>query len=133
MRSCPAAALAPILAVPGAAFYSLQKDACDATPAGLDNLAPDLNDFADTAAAIAAMDLVIAVDTAVAHLAGGLGKPVWVLLGQSADWRYLIGRDDSPWYPTMRLFRRTGGESWLAICERVADRLTTHIDNGRPW
>jgi tetratricopeptide (TPR) repeat protein len=133
MRSCPAAALAPITAIPGAGFYSLQKDATDATPDGMTDLAPHLNDFADTAAAIAALDLVITVDTAAAHLAGGLGKPVWVLLGRGADWRYLTGREDSPWYPTMRLYRRMNEMGWQALCERVARHLNRLISDGRPW
>ncbi len=71
----------------------------------LTDLAPGLGTFADTAAAIDQLDLVIGVDTAVVHLAGAMGKPVWMLWRMPADWRWLEGRDDSPWYPTMRLFR----------------------------
>ena len=87
------------------------------------DLAPDLGDFADTAAAIANMDLVISVDTAVAHLAGALGTMVWTLLPFNPDWRWMLGRDDSPWYPSMRLFRQEKREDWEGVIERVAAEL----------
>jgi len=87
------------------------------------DLAPDLGDFADTAAAIANMDLVISVDTAVAHLAGALGTMVWTLLPFNSDWRWMLGRDDSPWYPSMRLFRQEKREDWEGVIERVAAEL----------
>jgi ADP-heptose:LPS heptosyltransferase len=93
---------------------------------GVVDLSPELGDFADTAAAIEALDLVISVDTAVAHLAGALAKPVWVLLGFSADWRYLMDREDSPWYPTMRLFRQSRRGDWAGLAERVASALAHH-------
>ena len=76
------------------------------------DLTGEIKDFADTAALIEQLDLVISVDTAVAHLAGALGKPVWVLLPCVPDWRWLLMRDDSPWYPTMRLFRQTCQGNW---------------------
>jgi Glycosyltransferase family 9 (heptosyltransferase) len=82
-----------------------------------------LRDFADTAALIAELDLVIAVDTAVAHLAGALGKPVWVLLAHAPDWRWMLGRNDSPWYPTMRLFRQATPGDWSQVIVRVRDEL----------
>jgi ADP-heptose:LPS heptosyltransferase len=87
-----------------------------------------LKDFADTAGLIAEMDMVIAVDTAVAHLAGATGKPVWVLLhtGETArppEWRWLLNRDDSPWYPTMRLYRQTTPGDWTTPIERLANDL----------
>ena len=103
--------------VPGTSFASLQfgPHAADlkqlsrrARP--IDDLSPDLTDFADTAAAITALDLVITVDTSVAHLAGALGKPVWVLTPWVTHWRWMLVREDSPWYPTMRLFRQQKGE-----------------------
>jgi len=87
------------------------------------DLAPDLGDFADTAAAITNMDLVISVDTAVVHLAGALGTMVWTLLPFNSDWRWMLGRDDSPWYPSMRLFRQEKREDWEGIIERVAAEL----------
>ena len=87
------------------------------------DLAPDLGDFADTAAAIANMDLVISVDTAVAHLAGALGTMVWTLLPFNSDWRWMLGRDDSPWYPSMRLFRQEKRKDWEGVIERVAAEL----------
>jgi len=83
------------------------------------DLSPHLRDFAATAAAIELMDLVISVDTSVAHLAGALGKPVWLLLPFAPDWRWMLGRDDSPWYPTMRLFRQTRIGDWSAVVEKL--------------
>jgi ADP-heptose:LPS heptosyltransferase len=84
----------------------------------------ELNDFADTAGLINALDLVITVDTAVAHLAGALGKPVWVLLPMCADWRWLTERSDSPWYPSMRLFRQTQWGDWDQVVQNVVRALT---------
>jgi ADP-heptose:LPS heptosyltransferase len=84
-------------------------------------LLPDDPDFLDTAAAVAALDLVIAVDTANAHLAGALGRPVWLLIDAVPDWRWLHERDDSPWYPTMQLFRRE--REWADTFDRVAAAL----------
>ena len=83
------------------------------------NLGPELEDFADTAAVISQLDLVICVDTAVAHLAGALGKPVWLMLQKDPDWRWMLEREDSPWYPTMRLFRQRGYGDWSEVIERV--------------
>ena len=87
------------------------------------DLGPRLADFGDTAAVVERLDLVISVDTAVAHLAGALGRPVWVMLGFAADWRYLLEREDSPWYPTMRLFRQESPGDWLSLTRRIADAL----------
>jgi ADP-heptose:LPS heptosyltransferase len=87
------------------------------------DLRKDLKDFADTAALIANLDLIIAVDTAVVHLAGAMGKPVWVLVPFVPDWRWLLNRDDSPWYPTMRLFRQRKLGDWLGMIERVERAL----------
>ena len=127
IRSVPLAALAPLAGLSGAAFYSLQKGAAAqqaaTAPFPLVDLAPHLDDFVDTAAAIAALDLVVTVDTAVAHLAGALGKPVWLLLSCVPDWRWLLGRDDSPWYPTARLFRQPAAGKWAAVAEQVAAAL----------
>jgi ADP-heptose:LPS heptosyltransferase len=89
------------------------------------NLAPDLHSFGDTAAVIDQLDLVISVDTAVLHLAGALGKPAWALIPFAPDWRWLLNREDSPWYPTLRLFRQTKPGQWPDVIERVTTSLET--------
>jgi hypothetical protein len=128
-RSIPFARLAPLLAVAGTRFVSLQKDvrAADTDAfrhcGGIIDVGADVHDFADTAAVIANLDLVISVDTAVAHLAGAMGRPVWVLLPRTPDFRWLIDRDTSPWYPSARLFRKAGTDSWDAVIARVAAEL----------
>jgi ADP-heptose:LPS heptosyltransferase len=83
----------------------------------------DLRDFADSAALVANLDLVITVDTATAHLAGALGKPVWILTPFNPDWRWLTKREDTPWYPTARLFRQTAPNEWGDTIERIASEL----------
>jgi tetratricopeptide (TPR) repeat protein len=88
----------------------------------------DLKNFSDTAALLDLMDLVVTVDTSVAHLAGAMGKPVWILLPFSPDWRWLLERDDSPWYPTARLFRQPEIGNWPAVVARVANELRSVID-----
>jgi len=129
-RSIKLALLAPLGQVPGVRFFSLQKgDAAaqaEARPPGMElvDWTVELKDFADTAALIANLDLVIAVDTAVAHLAGALGKPVWTLLPFVPDWRWLLEREDSPWYPTMRLFRQSSWGDWDSVIMRVAEALS---------
>ena len=90
---------------------------------GIVHFGEQLRDFSDTAALIANLDLVISVDTAVAHLAGALAKPVWVLLPFVPDWRWLLDRDDSPWYPTMRLFRQDESRTWDNVIARVSATL----------
>ncbi|HLI22491.1 MAG TPA: tetratricopeptide repeat protein [Stellaceae bacterium] len=128
-RSLPLAALAPLARVPNTAFFALQKGAAvgqaEEAPAGmrLEILSPLLGDFADTAAAIMALDLVVTVDTSVAHLAGALGKPVWILLPYAPDWRWLEARSDSPWYPTARLFRQDKTRRWASVIAAVAAEL----------
>jgi len=138
-RSMRLSQLRPVLEVAGVGFVSLQKgagaeQATDAVLAGVEwlDLGPELADFADTAAVIAQLDLVICVDTAVAHLAGAMGKPVWVMLPQPADFRWLEGREDSPWYPTMRLFRQSRRDEWSDVVERVAAALQEWVRNGAP-
>jgi hypothetical protein len=86
-------------------------------------LGRDLEDFQDTAAAMKNLDLVVSVDTSVAHLAGALGIPVWLALHFPAEWRWLMGREDSPWYPTMRLFRQTSPGQWEDVFRRIAEAL----------
>lgn len=125
-RSMTPDRLAPLLAVPGVAFFSLHKDppgSASGDPPGVVPLGPLLHDFGDAAAAVANLDLVITVDTAAAHLAGGLGVPVWTLLPFSPDWRWMLERTDSPWYPTMTLFRQPASGDWGAVVAAVATRL----------
>ena len=127
-RSCNLSQFLPLLDVSGVSFYSLQKEVSDADRALLNvtpivDLSPHFADLADTAAAIAKLDLVITVDTAVAHLAGALGKPVWILLAFSPDWRWLLDREDSPWYPSARLFRQHQRGDWEDVFDRVAQAL----------
>jgi len=137
-RSCPQAALEPLLNIPGVCFQSLQYGwRPGSEPSAWSNVTPlgdEVDDFADTADVIAGLDLVISVDTSVAHLAGAMGKPVWLLLGRHSDWRWLLHRDDTPWYPTMRLFRMTevdgpGGDaaSWRNVVATVADQLRAYV------
>jgi len=132
-RSLALAQLAPVLAVPGATFVGLQVGEARAEIAALPpelrvhDLAPQLADFAATAAALARLDLVIAVDTAVAHLAGALGRPLWLLVASGNDWRWLHARGDSPWYPTARLFRQARHADWTAALAQMADALRDRI------
>jgi hypothetical protein len=128
-RSITLAHYAPLAGVAGVHFVSLQKGAPAAQtatpPAGLriDDWTHELNDFADTAALIEALDLVITVDTSVAHLAGALGKPVWILNRFDSCWRWLTQRDDSPWYPTARLFRQPKPGDWDSVIDKVVAAL----------
>ena len=127
-RSVDLAALAPLFEVAGVSFASLQvgpSAAALAAPGApkIAQVLPEHADFAETAGVIAALDLVIAVDTSVAHLAGALAKPTWVLLPSVTDWRWLIGRENNPWYPTMRLFRQQDDEPWTQVIARVTAAL----------
>jgi len=128
-RSLPLAQLSPLSAVEGVTFFALQKGAAvseaERAPVGMkiEILDPLLSDFADTAAAIMALDLVISVDTSVAHLAGALGRPIWLLLPFAPDWRWLEARGDSPWYPTARLFRQSEPQRWESVVAAVAEAL----------
>jgi tetratricopeptide (TPR) repeat protein len=132
-RSIPFARLGPLTGVAGANFVSLQKDvrAADADDfarcGNLIDLRNELRDFADTAAIIANLDLVITVDTAVAHLAGAMGKPVWVLLPRVPDFRWLLDRATSPWYPGARLFRKGQADTWDDVIASVASELAARI------
>ena len=123
-RSVPAGLFSAFTGLPGIQCWGLQVGPAAAnTPEGLVNLADELVDFAETAGAVGALDLVVTVDTAVAHLAGSLGKPVWVLLAYAADWRWLLDRADTPWYPAMRLFRQARPGEWEHVMERAAREL----------
>jgi tetratricopeptide (TPR) repeat protein len=127
-RSCPLAALAPLAAIPDVTFYGLQKgpQANQTVPAGmrLIQMGDELHDFADTAGLVSNLDLVISVDTSVVHLAGGMGRPVWTLLSERTELRWLRDRTDSPWYPTMRLFRQSARGDWDSVITRVAEALS---------
>ena len=123
-RSLAPDQLTEVLAVPGVRFVSLQKDG-PALPSGAPvvDVMAEMADFADTAALVANLDLVIAVDTAVAHLAGALGKTVWLLDRFDPDWRWMTGRRDSPWYPTMRIYRQPAPGDWESVLAEVARDL----------
>ena len=127
--------LLPLLDIE-ASFVSLQKElrsgetemleSCDMLQFG-----KDLGDFSDTAALISQLDLVISVDTSVAHLAGALGKPVWILLTRAPDWRWLLNREDSPWYPAARLFRQSDSREWSSVVAQVRDALLEFVGGHR--
>jgi hypothetical protein len=132
-RSFELAAAAPLARLPGVTLVSLQKgpgsdqlaqvDFCGQVLQLTDPWDVGAEEILDTAALMTALDLIVTSDTATAHLAGALGLPVWVVLAASADWRWLTDRDDSPWYPTMRLFRQTETRVWPEVFERVAREL----------
>ena len=129
-RSMPLARLAPLANTGDAVFVSLQKP-MPTTDLGSVRLFPgmfdlqhDLTDFGETAAVIENLDLVITVDTSMGHLAGALGKPVWIMVPKAADWRWMLDRSDSPWYPTARLFRQDKPGAWDPVIESVRTALT---------
>ena len=136
-RAAPLAAYAPLAAIPGVRLISLQKgcgvEQLADLPAGMRveslgegfDAGPDA--FIDTAAAMANLDLVVTCDTSVAHLAGALARPTWVALKQDAEWRWLRDRDDSPWYPTMRLFRQTQRADWCGVFAEMAAAVRTMV------
>lgn len=129
IRSVDPARFRPLFEVPGTRFYALQVGAradgfrAIEGPETLHDLAPAIDDFADTAALVAQLDLVITVDTALAHLAGGLARPVWVLVPFARTYLWLASRDDSPWYPTLRLFGQAKPGDWDPVFARVRDAL----------
>ena len=137
-RSIPLAALAPLLATPEACFVALQRmiperdQAFMDTASNLLDISADLTDFGETAAAIARLDLIITVDSAVAHLAGALGKEAWVLLPEPSDWRWMRRRTDTPWYPSLRLFRQPASGEWLPVIRAVTGELKRQADAPRP-
>ena len=136
-RSMALAQMAPLAAIAGVSFLSLQKGEpagqALSPPAGmvLHDFTAELADFTDTAALIEALDLVISVDTAVAHLAGALGKPVWLLNRFDTCWRWLLDRDDSPWYPSLRQFRQPVAGDWASVMAAVSAALAALVRDGR--
>jgi len=122
-RSMMPEQLAPLATVPNVAWYNLQRPLNSPPPFPLINFMDRCNDFYDTAGLVDQLDLVIGVDTAVVHLAGALGKPVWTLLPQRPDWRWMFQREDSPWYPTMRLIRQRTEGNWPEALQRVVGLL----------
>jgi hypothetical protein len=122
-RSIPSALLQPLLAVEGVRFFSLQlggeplEDPKGCAP--VVDLAPFLSTYAITAACLQHLDLLVTVDTSVAHLAGALGRPVWMMLPACNDWRWLLRRTDSPWYPTLKLFRQGQLGDWTGVLQEI--------------
>jgi hypothetical protein len=137
-RSTHLSCWSPLAGVPGVSLFSLQVGEAAAEPqnppAGMSvlDLTGSIRDFADTAALIDALDMVISVDTAVAHLAGAMGKPVWTLLPFAPDWRWLLGRRNTPWYPTMRLFRQKVPGDWKGVFDEVSSSLREVNESGNP-
>lgn len=134
-RSQTVAIFQPLASVGGVRFFSLQKGpaATQKPPQGLHliDYTAELNDFADTAALVQQLDLVITVDTSMAHLAGALAKPVWVLIPAISDFRWLLDRTDSPWYPTMRLFRQPFNDGkWDGVIQQVTQALAGLVQQG---
>jgi ADP-heptose:LPS heptosyltransferase len=122
--------LAPLLTQPGVQWISLQYGDHDGleretagTPIVVDRTVDQFNDIDRFAAQIASMELVITIDNSTAHLAGALGIPTWVLLPFAPDWRWMLHRDDSPWYPTMRLFRQPKPDDWQSVVRSIVSAL----------
>ena len=133
----PLALFADIFTIPGVEFYSFNRDLKPGDAALLpqlpiQNLVPLLTDFAAAARLIGQMDLIISCDTATAHLAGGLAKETWVMLPFAPDWRWLTARTDSPWYPTMRLFRQPRPADWKPVVASVKEALEKRLHESLP-
>ncbi|HWB47603.1 MAG TPA: tetratricopeptide repeat-containing glycosyltransferase family protein [Stellaceae bacterium] len=134
-RSTGLATFAPLAELPGVALVSLQKGGAQAQIGGywgrapLLNLGPEIRDYGDTMAIVDALDLILTVDTSVGHLAGAMGKPVWIMLPYAPDWRWLLERGDSPWYPTARLFRQDATRDWRPVIATIAAEIAgRHAD-----
>jgi len=130
-RSIEATVLAPLAQIPGVTWVAMQVGAAGgpppAPPFPMLEIGRELRDFADTAAVISHLDLLISVDSAPAHTAGALARPVWTLLPHFPDWRWLLDRNDSPWYPTMRLFRQPAPDDWRPVIAEVAEALRAFV------
>ncbi len=132
-RSTSLATFRPLFDLPGVAFVALQKG--PATPqaggffarAPLVNLGAEIGDYGDTMAIMEALDLIVSVDTSVVHLAGALARPVWVMIPRAPDWRWLLGREDTPWYPSLRLWRQTTPNSWDDVVARIREALPGYL------
>ncbi|WP_051340634.1 tetratricopeptide repeat protein [Azospirillum halopraeferens] len=128
-RSARLSHFLPLLGVEGVQLFSLQKGPREAdlagAPSDIVRLSDRIGDFRDTASAMLQLDLVISTCTSTAHLAGALARPLWVVLHHAPDWRWMVGRDDSPWYPTARLFRQDRPGDWAGVIDRVATALRT--------
>ncbi|PIW28817.1 MAG: glycosyltransferase [Rhodospirillales bacterium CG15_BIG_FIL_POST_REV_8_21_14_020_66_15] len=135
-RSIPLATLLPLLEVPGVKFHALQigpaaTQLSEIGSAGrIHHLFQRERPLSDVAAVISAMDLVIGVDTSLVHLAGALGRPVWTMITKVPDWRWMLDREDTPWYPTMRLFRQTQSGDWQRVVAEVAKALRERVTSG---
>ena len=134
-RSISLERFARLLSTQGVEFVSIQKELSGADAAILAernvlHVGDELGDFADTAAVISQLDLVLSADTSVAHLAGAIGKPVWILLPLAPDFRWLLSREDSPWYPSARLFRQPRLGDWDSVLERVRWELASFVEAG---
>ncbi len=133
LRECPLKMFSPLAYNDDITYYSLQKgkaaEQAKNPPEGIKfiDYTDEIHDFSDTAALIENLDLVISVDTATAHLAGAMGKPVWTLLPFASDWRWMLNREDSPWYPTMRLFRQPSPKDWESVINSVLKELEVFI------
>jgi Tfp pilus assembly protein PilF len=132
-RSTALSTFGPLADLPGVALISLQKGPAQAQigsywgRAPLFNLGPELRDFGDTLAVLECLDRLVTVDTSVGHLAGAMGKEAWIMLPYAPDWRWLLDRSDSPWYPTLRLFRQGPDRSWQPVMARIADEIGTAV------
>lgn len=137
LRSIPLSMWSPVFETEGVDFVSLQVGGGESELAEIQksydviDAAPDLNDFGDTAAWVDSLDLIISVDTATAHLAAAMGKPVWLMISPANDWRWMIGREDSPWYPTLRIFRASKIRIWKDVMHQIAQALTERVTAGR--
>jgi hypothetical protein len=123
----------PVFFVRGAKYFSVQKDLRSgdreilAANPHIVPLGSEINDFQDTAAVMTSLDLIISSDTSIVNLAGALGRPVWVLLPYNPDWRWLLDRNDSPWYPTARLFRQKEDGDWETVIDEVCSSLKSAL------